>query len=417
MAVNDSGTQSEPAPRHIAAAARDAGGWLRFDRYMELALYHPGAGYYAAGRARIGAGGDFDTAAETSALFGRALAGQCAEALAACGGGDIAELGPGSGRLAEVVLAELKRTRRLPRRYILVEPAAGMREAQRARLLAAHPDLAGRLRFTGSLAEERIRGVILANEVIDALPCRCFRRTANGWLERGVTVSAGCLGWEDRPADSAFRETLERLEAELPARLPEGYRSEIRVNLGGFMGEIAAALEAGVVLLADYGLPRRELYLDERSDGTLGCHSGQRWHDDPFRRPGHEDIGAWVDFTAVKRSAEDAGLRALGFTTQAQFLLAAGILKLAGSPPAPEDAAALRRLLLPGGMGEAFKFLGLARGSEGVHESEGTLGNEGVPPSARAGRPRSQVPSGFGGRDLLASLEPCRAGTAATATA
>ena len=413
MAVNNSGTQSEPAPRHIAAAVRDAGGWLRFDRYMELALYHPGEGYYAAGRARIGAGGDFDTAAETSALFGRALAGQCAEALAACGGGDIAELGPGSGRLAEVVLAELRRTRRLPRRYILVEPAAGMREAQRRRLLAAHPDLAGRLRFTGSLAGERIRGVILANEVIDALPCRCFRRAADGWLERGVSLRSGRPGWADRPADAGFRQTLERLEAELPARLPEGYCSEIRVNLGGFMRKIAAALEAGVVLLADYGLPRRELYLDERSSGTLGCHSGQRWHDDPFRQPGHEDIGAWVDFTAVKRSAEAAGLRALGFTTQAGFLLSAGILELAGSPPAPEDAAALRRLLLPGGMGEAFKFLGLARGNEG------TLGNEGVPPSSRAGSPRSQVPSGFGGRDLLASLESCRAeaGTAEAATA
>ena len=419
MTVKNSGTHCEPAPPQIAAAAREAGGWLRFDRYMELALYHPTEGYYAAGRARLGAGGDFDTAAETSALFGRALAGQCAEVLAACKGGDIAELGPGSGRLAEVVLAELKRAGRAPRRYILVEPAAGMRAAQRKRLLEAHPDLADRIRFCANLAGERIRGVILANEVIDALPCRCFRRTADDWLERGVSLRSGRPGWEDRPADSAFRRALEGLEAELPARLPEGYCSEMRVNLGSFMRELAAALEAGMVLLADYGLPRRELYLDERSAGTLGCHSGQRWHDDPFRRPGHEDIGAWVDFTALKRSAEDAGLRPLGFTTQAQFLLAAGILKLAGTPPAPEDAAALRRLLLPGGMGEAFKFLGLARGNEDIHGSEGTLGNEGVPPSTGAGRPRSQVPSGFGGRSLLASLESCRAGagTAKAATA
>ena len=427
MAVNNPETHSdsEPAPAHIAAAVRDAGGWLRFDRYMELALYHPSEGYYAAGRARLGAGGDFDTAAETSALFGRALAGQCAEVLAACNGGDIAELGPGSGRLAEAVLEELKRTGHLPRRYILVELAAGMREAQRRRLHDAHPDLADRIQFTGSLAGERIRGVVLANEVIDALPCRCFKRAADGWLERGVSLRSGRPGWADRPADAGFRQALERLEAELPARLPEGYCSEMRVNLGGFMRELAAALESGVVLIADYGLPRRELYLDERNAGTLGCHSGQRWHDDPFRRPGREDIGAWVDFTALKRSAEAAGLRALGFTTQAQFLLAAGILDLAGSPPAPEDAAALRRLLLPAGMGEAFKFLGLTRGSEGTHRNADTHGNEGILPSTRAQRgrasfPRSRfVPSGFGGRDLLASLEPglSSESTAATATA
>jgi len=236
--------KSAGPPAFIANAATDAGGWMRFDRYMELALYHPGEGYYASGRARIGAGGDFDTAAETSALFGRALAGQCLEALDACGGGDIAELGPGSGRLAEVLLEELKRAGRLPDRYILVEHAAGMQAAQRERLLKAHPDLAGRLQFTDRLSGERIRGTILANEVIDALPCRCFRRTANGWLERGVGWSAHRLQWEDRPADTALREALEKLEAELPARLPEGYCSEIRVNLepfghrrlGGFHG-------------------------------------------------------------------------------------------------------------------------------------------------------------------------------------
>ena len=409
MSAND--PKSATPPAHIAAAARDTGGWLRFDRYMELALYHPREGYYASGRARIGAGGDFDTAAETSALFGRALAGQCSEILTACNGDDIAELGPGSGRLAEVLLGELKLSGRLPRRYILVEPAEGMRAAQRERLLKAHPDLAGRLQFTDSLARERIRGVVLANEVIDALPCRCFKRTATGWLERGAGCSAGRLRWEDRPADAAFVEALEKLEGELPARLPEGYCSEIRVNLDHFMRELGVALESGLILLADYGLPRRELYLAERSAGTLGCHYAQTWHDDPFRRPGHEDIGAWVDFTAVKRSAEAAGLRAVGFTTQAQFLLAAGILELAGSPPAPEEAAALRRLILPGGMGEAFKFLGLAP------ENEGILPSTAHEPGSEA--TRHAVPSGFGGRNLVGSLESGApgAGTPQAATA
>ena len=384
---------SKAPPRHIAAAIAEAGGWLAFDRYMELALYHPDEGYYGAGRARIGEGGDFDTASETSALFGRALAGQCAEVLAACNGGDIVELGPGSGRLAEVVLTELKEANRLPLRYLLVEPAPGMRAVQRERLATAHPDLLQRLEWVDRLTHERIRGVILANEVIDALPCKCFRRARSAWLERGVSLGPeNGLRWEDRRADSALEQALDSLQSELPFTLPEGYCSEIRMNLDEFLGELAQSLEAGLVLLADYGLPRHELYLAERAEGTLGCHHGQHWHDDPFRRPGGEDITAWVDFTAVRRSAEAAGLEAVGFTSQAQFLLAANILELAGSPPSAEDAAALRRLMLPGGMGEAFKFLGLA--TEGV-----------------------RAPSGFGERDMLASLQPARARKLATESA
>lgn len=369
-------------PGHIQTAITVAGGWLAFDRYMELALYHPDAGYYGAGRARFGEGGDFDTAPETSALFGRALAGQCAEVLAACSGSDIVEFGPGSGRLAEVVLGELKDAGKLPQRYLLVEPAPGLRALQQQRLAKAHPDLAEHLEWVDRLTHERIRGVLVANEVLDALPCKCFRRAQGNWLERGVSLGReDRLRWEDRRAEPALEQALDGLQAELPWSLPEGYCSEIRLNLDEFMGELAQSLEAGLALVADYGLPRHALYLAERDQGTLGCHSGQRWHDDPFRQPGQEDITAWVDFTAVKRSAEAAGLEAVGFTSQAQFLLAANVLALTGSPPAPDDAAALRRLMLPGGMGEAFKFLGLA--TEGI-----------------------EAPSGFGERDLLGSLEP-----------
>ncbi len=391
-------------PRHITAAVRESGGWLAFDRYMELALYHPDEGYYGAGRSRFGEGGDFDTAPETSRLFGRVLAGQCAEILTECEGGDIVELGPGSGRLAEIVLGELKAAGKLPQRYLLVEPAPGMRTLQRERLSKAHPDLIDRLEWVDRLTHEHVRGAILANEVIDALPCKCFRRSSGRWLERGVAWSAGRLDWEDRRADAALEEALDALQAELPWTLPDGYCSEIRPNLDAFIGELAHSLEAGLILLADYGLPRHELYLAERSEGTLGCHFEQCWHDDPFHRPGHEDMTAWVDFTAVKRSAERAGLATVGFTNQAQFLLAANILELAGSPPAPQEAASLRRLMLPGGMGEAFKFLGLAPGARAS------------PPSSRSGRPRSQessrsqeeqlmAPSGFDGRDLLGSLD------------
>ena len=380
-------------PRHITAAIAESGGWLSFDRYMELALYHPDEGYYGSGRARIGEGGDFDTASETSALYGRALAGQCAEVFDALGGGEIVELGPGSGRLAEVVLGELKDAGKLPQRYLLVEPAPGLRDAQQQRLAESHPDLAERLEWVDRLTHERIQGVILANEVLDALPCKCFRRDRHAWLERGVSLDGeNGLGWEDRRADPALAQALDGLQAELPWILPEGYCSEIRMNVDEFIGELAQSLAAGLVLLADYGLPRHELYLAERDQGTLGCHYGQHWHDDPFRRPGREDITAWVDFTALARSAATAGLTAVGYTNQAQFLLAAGILDLAGSPPSVEDASALRRMMLPGGMGEAFKFLALA--TEGV-----------------------AAPGGFSGRDLRASLEPDRIAEPAVETA
>jgi len=389
--VSTNDHQPSRPPRHISAAIAESGGWLAFDRYMELALYHPDEGYYGAGRARFGEGGDFDTAPETSALFGRALAGQCAEVLAACPGGEIVELGPGSGRLAEIVLGELKKAGKLPQRYLLVEPAPGLRVVQQERLGSTHPDLAERLEWVDRLTHERIRGMIIANEVLDALPCKCFRRARGGWLERGVSLGReDGLRWEDRRADPALEQALDGMQAELPWTLPEGYCSEIRLNLDEFMGELAQSLEAGLVLVADYGLPRHELYLAERDQGTLGCHSGQRWHDDPFRRSGQEDITAWVDFTAVKRGAEAAGLEAVGYTSQAQFLLAANVLALAGSPPAPDDAAALRRLMLPGGMGEAFKFLGLA--TEGI-----------------------EAPGGFGERDLLGSLEPALARETAAA--
>ena len=395
-------THSQAPPEHIAAAIAESGGWLAFDRYMELALYEPDYGYYGAGRANFGEGGDFDTAPETSSLFGLALAGQCAEVLTGCDGGDIAELGPGSGRLAEVLLGEMRRSGRLPERYLLVEPAPGVQARQRERLLSAHPDLSDRLQWAPRLAGQRLRGVILGNEVIDALPCKCFKRAGEGWLERGVSLRDGRLGWEDRSADKALQKALETLHQELPWELPDGYCSEIRLNLDGLMAEAANALEAGVVLLADYGLPRHELYLPERSAGTLGCHFEHRWHDDPFHRPGHEDITAWVDFTAVARSAEAAGLSAVGYATQAQFLLAAGILELAGAPPAPEAAAALRRLILPGGMGEAFKFLGLERRASCPRRWE-----RGHPALVEGGN--ALVPSGFSGRDLLTSLDPAGA--------
>ena len=383
-AVNDNGCKPLNPPRHIAAAIAESGGWLAFDRYMDLALHHPDHGYYGAGRARIGEGGDFDTAAETSALYARALAGQCAEVLKGLGGGDIMELGPGSGRLAEVMLDELGALGMLPQRYLLVEPAPGMRAAQKQRLLARCRQSGVRLKWLDRPPPQCLRGVVLANEVIDALPCKRFRLTGGGWLERGVILKGGRLAWKDRPAGPVLASALDALRSELAGGLPDGYCSEIRPALDGFVGGLARSLQAGMVLAADYGLPRHELYLAERSQGTLGCHYGQRWHDDPFRRPGREDITAWVDFTAVARASQAAGLSTAGYASQVQFLLAAGILELAGSPPSVEDAAALRRLLLPGGMGEAFKFIGLA--TEGV-----------------------AAPSGFAGRDRRASLEPAAA--------
>ncbi|MFP4130272.1 MAG: class I SAM-dependent methyltransferase, partial [Halorhodospira sp.] len=279
---------SEQLSRRIRAAVTEAGGALPFEAYMERALYEPGLGYYRAGAARFGAGGDFVTAPELTPLFARTLARQAAEILGHLGGGDVVELGPGTGRLAAEALAELEALDRLPRRWRLLEVSAALRQEQERTLAARVPHLLGRVEWLERLPEgDGPPAVWLANEVLDALPVRRFVKRGGGFRELGVAATGDGLGWAEIEPEPALTEAVREVEARLEAPLPEGYASEVCTRLPAFLRGIAEALPPGsVALWLDYGYPRREYYLPERRGGTLLCHFRHRAHDDPFFYPG-----------------------------------------------------------------------------------------------------------------------------------
>lgn len=342
------------------------GGWISFERFMELALYEPGLGYYSAGAIKLGRDGDFVTAPEISPLFSRCLATQCAEVLEHLGPASLLEIGAGSGIMAADVLNELAVQGRVPDRYLILEVSADLRERQHATLQQRAPQYASRVEWLEQLPEG-FRGVVLANEVLDALPVQRFRIRGSQVNAIGVTWQLGRLDWSETHADDAMLAAVRKIEANLGEPLPDGYTSEINMRLRPWVSGIAASLREGVALFIDYGLPQRQYYRGERREGTLLCHFRHRFHDDPLLHVGVQDIGAWVDFTAVAETAVDAGMGVAGFTTQAHFLIGNDIEKFLA--PAADDLAArvqLARqamlLTLPGEMGERFKVIGLTAG-------------------------------------------------------
>jgi SAM-dependent MidA family methyltransferase len=344
-----------------------AGGWLPFADYMQLALYEPGLGYYSAGSHKLGAGGDFTTAPEISPLFGRCLARQCAEVLEPLQGGDIVEVGAGSGRLAFDVLVELAVHTALPKRYRILEVSADLRARQRALLSQLPAELADRVEWLDAPPTAPWRGVLLANEVLDALPVEVFAWRAGQPQARGVALDAhGALVWQERAAPAALATEIARLTTEVGGDAwPEGFTSELCTRTAPWIASITQTLERGIALFIDYGLPRRDYYHPQRASGTLRCHYQQRAHDDPFAHPGLEDITAWVDFTRVAEAADSAGLEVLGYATQAALLLGLGIE--AHVVGAGDDLTRMRRasearqLLMPTEMGETFKAIALGR--------------------------------------------------------
>jgi SAM-dependent MidA family methyltransferase len=361
----------------VRAAIATHRGWLAFDDYMRIALYAPGLGYYSAGSAKFGAGGDFVTAPELSGLFGRCVARQCAELLSAAAGpagaGDVLELGAGSGALAASVLSTLSELERLPQHYYILEISAELRARQQQRLAVLPPGLRARVQWLDALPAVPIAGVILANEIADALPFKRFVVTSAAPLECGVAASpAGELFEDARPADAALQAQIAQISAALPEPLPPGYRSELCPLLEPWIAALGACLRRGAALIIDYGLGRREYYHPQRVDGTLRCHFRHRVHADPLLHPGLQDISAWVDFTRMAEAGAAAGLALAGYCTQAAFLLATGIESdLAAGDGAGSDRSAAQRarlasqarqLLLPGEMGETFKVMALTRG-------------------------------------------------------
>lgn len=379
-AAQHSTSLSEFIRRDITAHydGESRGGWISFARYMELALYSPGLGYYAAGAHKFGEAGDFITAPELSPLFGRTLARQVAE-ITASSAPHILELGAGSGKLAVDMLAELEQLGSLPDSYAILEVSADLRARQQTFLRERLPHLLDRVHWLDELPE-RYSGAIVANEVLDALPVHLVHWRDSAISERGVALARstppdarlpGGLGaaadengfiWQERAiGDPALLHAAQKI------KVPDDYVSEICLAARGLVNSLAQRLEQGAMLFIDYGFGAREFYHPQRRSGTLMCHYRHHAHDDPFFLPGLQDITAHVNFTDIAECGIDAGLELLGYTSQAFFLINCGITDLIGetSPENLRDylplSAQLQKLTSPAEMGELFKVIAFGK--------------------------------------------------------
>jgi SAM-dependent MidA family methyltransferase len=329
---------------------------------MEATLYAPGLGYYAAGAMKFGAAGDFVTAPEMTPLFGRTLAHAIAPVLKETNG-EVLELGAGSGRLAVDVLGELERLGALPARYCILEVSGDLRARQQENIARELPHLRERVQWLAELPTH-FNGVILGNEVLDALPVELVHWTEAGPQVRGVRVEGDGFAWQDRPiADPLLRARADALN------LAPGYLTEINLAADALLASLAQSLDRGLILMIDYGFNAGEYYHPQRHMGTLRAHYRHHALDDPFHLPGLCDLTAHIDFSAVARAGIDAGLELAGYTSQAGFLLGSGLTELLMQTP-PDDAAAylpqanaVQRLVSPAEMGELFKVIGFTKGA------------------------------------------------------
>jgi SAM-dependent MidA family methyltransferase len=358
--------QSQKLASHLARLAARSKGFLTFEEFMQEALYAPGLGYYSAGAAKLGANGDFVTAPEISPLFGRALAKQLIQVTEATKP-RILELGAGSGRLAlEILNAYRDCAVELPS-YQILEVSADLASRQRALFASIAPELLNNIAWLHELPDE-IEGAVIANEVLDAIPCRLAERNDAGWRECGVGFTAGnTLAWRTRTAGAQFLHSLSKV---LPPgeRFPPGYRAEFNPQAQALVGTLASRLSLGAAFMIDYGFPSREFYHEDRKAGTLMAHYRHRAHSDLFAWPGLQDLTAHVDFSALAHAADDANATLYGYSSQASFLLNCGILGLMDATHSTVASAKItagcQRLLSEAEMGELFKVLAFGRGIE-----------------------------------------------------
>lgn len=358
---------SEQLTKQIRMIMHQSAGRIPFDQFMELALYAPGLGYYVAGSRKFGEAGDFITSPEVSPLFAQCLSRQVKEVLNRLDGGDILEFGAGSGRLAADMLAELHKLDSLPGRYLIMEVSPELRERQRETLQKSVPGLLERVVWLDHLPAA-FKGLVVANELLDAMPVSRFRITHQGVEE--CFVEYDDIGFNDifsQPQTAGLEAAVTGIDAACGG-LAEGYVSEINLRQGAWLKSLSGMLDQGAVLLIDYGYPGLEYYHPQRSTGTLMCHYRHRAHPDPFRWIGLQDITSHVDFSAVAQVAVETGFDLAGYTTQAHFLMASGLEELmAGSDPNDTVKHMLlvqgvKQLILPSEMGERFKVLGLVKG-------------------------------------------------------
>lgn len=366
----DARRHSECVAASLVEAMQAGDGSLSFGEFMQHALYARGLGYYAAGSRKFGAAGDFVTAPETSPLFGRVIARQCAPLTGE--GADILEVGAGSGALALTLLEALAERDRLPARYRILEVSAELADRQRRLLGERLPaTLAGRVDWLDR-PPTGFSGVVIANEVADALPVERFRIGEESVDQLRVIHAGGGFAWSSAPAPGWLAAGVRRIEEDLGRRLPRGYVSELSPGLAGWIADLTGGLDDALVMLFDYGVSRREYYAPDRNGGWLRCHFRHRAHDDPLVYPGIQDLTAWVDFTAAAEAAVDAGLEVGAWVTQAHFLLAGGLdeelagLETAAAATRSRIAQEVKALTLPGEMGEHFKCLLLTKGAATV---------------------------------------------------
>jgi len=363
----EAAAHSQRLAEHIAATIANEGDWIPFSRYMELALYAPGLGYYAAGARKFGEAGDFVTSPEISPMFARCFALQAGQVLKNLGGGDILELGPGSGIFAADLFESLKEQGTVPGRYLLLEVSPELRQRQRELIAKRHPADMERFVWIDTLPA-KVRGVVIGNEVLDVVPFSIVHREGGVIRESGVIVTEAGFAFEDAALPDG------ELSRRAAAVIPPGdydYLTEVSLAAEALVRTVAHSLEAGLALFVDYGFSEAEYYHPQRSMGTLRCHYRHRFHGDPFFWPGLQDITAHVDFTAMARAAEQGGCELVGYTTQAYFLISCGLAVLvsAGDPTMTlsrlKGTSAVHRLIGPSEMGELFKVLGFQKGLEG----------------------------------------------------
>jgi len=355
---------SEQLSAHIRAQIK-ANGPMSFARFMEMALYEPTLGYYRAGWQTFGRGGDFITAPELSPLFSQCVAVQCEQVCQLYDNACIIELGAGSGAMAVEILRFLEQRQTLPERYYILELSAQLQQRQRESIQQALPHLLERVEWLTSVPVDLCDGVVIANEVLDAMPVHQFQINQHGIQERCVTLDENeqFIFTLTPPTSVDLSKQVQALE------IVHGdhYESEINLWLTPWLATIASGLRRGCFLLIDYGFPQHEYYLPQRHMGTLMCHYRHRAHPDPLIFPGIQDITSHVDFTAVAVAADQAGLDVLGFTNQAAFLMNCGLLDLINTDEQDECTSfsqnqAIKQLTLPHEMGELFKVMALGKG-------------------------------------------------------
>ena len=347
----------------------EARGWIPFEKFMDLVLYTPRMGYYNSGAVKLGNAGDFVTAPEISSLFGRTLAQQVIQVFQQINLRNILEFGAGSGKLALDLLLELEKSGSLPRKYFILEISAELRQRQKILFDQEAPHLINLLEWLEELPSN-FKGIILANEVLDAMPAHIVVWHNSALFERGVIWRNDQFAWQDHPIqNSELRYAASQLEPLINPKndLIHPYISEINLAATYFMHSLANMLQQGIILLIDYGFGRDEYYHYQRDQGTLMCHYRHHAHDDPFYLPGLQDITSHVDFSAITAAAENTSLALLGYTTQAYFLINCGITGILAQTPIENmnsyllQSNQLQKLVSPSEMGELFKVIAFGK--------------------------------------------------------